>query len=96
MVIGLVRIEIYIDSSRSLKDKRKIIKSLIQKIKSKFTNLSVSEVEFLNNWKKSIIAIVTVSNEISFLNSVIDKILNYIKEGHNYQVVDTEIELLKY
>ncbi len=96
MVIGLLRIEIYIESSRSLKDKRKIIKSLIQKLKSKFANLSVSEVELLNNWKKSIIAIVTVSNEITYINSVIDKVLNFIKEGNNYQVVDTEIELLNY
>lgn len=94
MVIGLLKLEIYIESSRSLKDKRKIIKSLIQKLKTKFTNLSVSEVELLNNWKKSIIAIVTVSNEIAYINSVMDKTLNYINEGSNYQVIDTKIELL--
>jgi len=96
MVIGLLKLEIYIESSRSLKDKRKIIKSLIQKLKTKYSNLSVSEVEFLNNWKKSVIAVVTVSNEITYINSVLDKALNYINEGSNYQVVDTEIELLKY
>ncbi len=94
MVIGLLKLEIYIESSRSLKDKRKIIKSLIQKLKTKFTNLSVSEVELLNNWKKSIIAIVTVSNEIAYINSVMDKTLNYINEGSNYQVIETKMELL--
>ena len=96
MVIGLLKIELYIESSRSLKDKRRIIKSLIQKLKSKYSNLSVSEIEFLNNWKKSIIAIVTVSNKITYINSVLDKVLNYINEGYNYQVVKSDIEILNY
>ena len=95
MVIGLLKIELYIESSRSLKDKRKIIKSLIQKLKSKFTNLSVSEIELLNNWKKSIIAIVTVSNEITYINSVLEKVLDYILEGYNYQVVESDIEIIQ-
>ena len=96
MVIGLLKIELYIESSRSLKDKRKIIKSLIQKLKSKFTNLSVSEIELLNNWKKSIIAIVTVSNEITYINSVLEKVLDYILKGYNYQVVESDIEIIQY
>lgn len=96
MVIGLLKIELYIESSRSLKDKRRIIKSLIQKLKSKYSNLSVSEIELLNNWKKSIIAIVTVSNEFIYINSVLDKVLNYINEGYNYQVVNSDIEILNY
>ena len=96
MVIGLIRVEIYIESSRSLKDKRRVVKSLVQKLKSRFSNLSVSEVELLNSWKKSIIAIVTVSNEITYINSVIDKVLNYINEGNNYQVTGSEVELLNY
>lgn len=96
MVIGLLKIELYIESSRSLKDKRRIIKSLIQKLKSKYSNLSVSEIELLNNWKKSIIAIVTVSNEITYINSVLDKVLNYIIAGYNYQVVKSDIEILNY
>jgi len=96
MVIGLLKIELYIESSRSLKDKRRIIKSLIQKLKSKYLNLSVSEIEFLNNWKQSIIAIVTVSNEITYVNSVLEKVLDYILEGYNYQVVKSDIEILNY
>jgi hypothetical protein len=96
MVIGLLEIELYIESSRSLKDKRRIIKSLIQKLKSKHTNLSVSEIELLNNWKKSVIAIVTVSNEITYTNSVLEKVLNYILQGCDYQVVKSDIEILNY
>ena len=96
MVIGLIRVEIYIESSRSLKDKRKIVKRLVQKLKSRFSNLSVSEVDLLNSWKKSIIAVVSVSNDTAYLNSVLDKVLNYINEGNNYQVTGSEVELLNY
>ena len=96
MVIGLLKIELYIESSRSLKDKRKIVKSLIQKLKSKHSNLSVSEIDLLNNWKKSIIAIVTVSNEITFIYSVLEKVLDYVLEGYDYQVVESDIEIINY
>ena len=96
MVIGLLKVEIYIESSRSIKDKRRVVKSLIQKVKSRFTNLSVSEVLLLDSWKNSIIALVTVSNDIKHINSIMDKVLNFINEGNNYQVTASEIELLNY
>lgn len=96
MVIGLLKFEIYIHSSRSLKDKRKITKSLTRKLKSKFDNLSVSEVGLLNTWKNSKIAVVTVSNESKNINSILEKVLNYIKEGGSYTILDTEIDFINY
>ena len=96
MIVGVMQFEIYMHSSRSLKDKRKIIKGLTQKLKSKFTNLSVSEVDLLNTWKISKIAVVTVSNERKHVNSTLDKALDYIKDGSDYQILDTEIDFLNY
>ena len=96
MIVGLMRLEIYIRSSRSLKDKRRIIKSLIEKVKCEFRNLSVSEVGSNDLWKRSEIGIVIVSNDTQFVNSSLDGVLNYLKSGSSYEVISNNIELISF
>lgn len=94
MIVGVLKIEIYMEYNRSLKDKRKLVKGLIQRIKSKFLNVSVSEVAFLDSWKKSTLGITLVSNEVPFVNSVLNRILKYIENTGLYQIVMSEIEVI--
>lgn len=96
MIVGLMRLEIYIRSSRSLKDKRRIIKSLIEKVKREFRNLSVSEVGSNDLWKRSEIGIVIVSNDTQFVSSSLDGVLNYLKSGSSYEVISNNIELISF
>ncbi len=96
MIVGLMRLEIYIRSSRSLKDKRRIIKSLIEKVKREFRNLSVSEVGLNDLWKRSEIGIVIVSNDTQFVSSSLDGVLNYLKSGSSYEVISNNIELISF
>ena len=45
MVIGIVRIDLYMNDNRSLKAKRQTVKGLIHRVQSRFTNVSISEVD---------------------------------------------------
>lgn len=96
MIVGLMKLEIYIRSSRSLKDKRRIIRSLIEKVKREFRNLSVSEVGSNDLWKRSEIGIVIVSNDTQFVSSSLDGVLNYLKGGSSYEVISNNIELISF
>ncbi|MEK7274861.1 MAG: DUF503 domain-containing protein, partial [Candidatus Desantisbacteria bacterium] len=49
MIIGTAAIEFYIPQSHSLKDKRRVLKSIIARIRNKF-NVSVSEIDFHELW----------------------------------------------
>ncbi|MGI9533371.1 MAG: DUF503 domain-containing protein [Thermodesulfobacteriota bacterium] len=89
-----MQFEIYMHSNRSLKEKRRLIKSLTDKVKSKFKNLSVSEVGSLNLWKKSEIAVAIVSNDIKIVNSNLDRVLNFVKENGSYKIVSSSIEIV--
>ncbi|MGI9535008.1 MAG: DUF503 domain-containing protein [Thermodesulfobacteriota bacterium] len=89
-----MQFEIYMHSSRSLKDKRRIIKSLIEKVKSKFKNLSVSEIGSQNLWKKSEIAVAIVSNDAKLVNSNLDLVLNYLKNNGSIEIIESNIEVL--
>ena len=96
MIVGVMRFEIYMHSNRSLKDKRRILKSLTEKVKSKFKNLSISEVGSHNLWKKSEIAVAIVSNDVQFVNSNLDHVLNYIKDNGSFEIVSSKIEVINF
>ena len=96
MIVGVMKFEIYMHSSRSLKDKRRIIKSLTEKVKSEFQNLSISEVGSNDLWKKSEIGVAIVSNNVQFVNSNLDRVLNYIKNKGSCEIVTSSVELVSF
>ncbi|HCF95270.1 MAG: DUF503 domain-containing protein [Verrucomicrobiota bacterium] len=75
MVIGVVYLEISIPDANSLKEKRRILKSLIERARNRF-NISVAETGLNDVWKSAEISIVTVGNETKFVNSVCSNVLN--------------------
>lgn len=62
MPVGILKLTIYLPGAHSLKDKRHIIKPLVNQLRTKF-NLSVAEVGELDHWQTSYLLIAAVSNE---------------------------------
>jgi uncharacterized protein len=61
-VIGVLTLEIHVEDSHSLKDKRHVVKSLKDRLRERF-NVSVAEIDGLDSWQSSVVAAVTVSND---------------------------------
>ena len=92
MFIGIGKVEIFLPGLRSLKSKRRIIKSIKDRIRSKF-NVGVNEIDFLDKWQHSKIGIVAVSNDSKFLQSSLNKIVNLIKDNRNINILDWSIKI---
>jgi hypothetical protein len=60
--IGVLTLDIHIEHSHSLKEKRHVIKSLKDRLRERF-NVSVAEIDHLDSWQSSVIAAVTVAND---------------------------------
>jgi len=60
--IGVLTLELKIDHSHSLKDKRHVVKSLKEKLRSRF-NVSVAEIDYQDLWQRALVAAVTVSGD---------------------------------
>ena len=60
--IGVLTLDIHVDYSHSLKEKRHVIKGLKDRLRERF-NVSVAEIDHLDSWQSSVIAAVTVSND---------------------------------
>ena len=61
-VIAVLTLELHIEHSHSLKDKRQIVKSLKDRLRQRF-NVSVAEIEGMESWQHSVVAVVTVSGD---------------------------------
>ena len=93
MVVGIVRIRLHLEGNHSLKGKRKVIKSILQKVSSRF-NCAASEVEFHDVWQSAEIGIATVGNDGPTINSALDKILDFIEKNVQAEVVESHLEMI--
>jgi len=90
MEIGVSEIELQLGGVRSLKEKRKLIKSVIAKIQNKY-NLSVAEVDYQDVWQSAVLGLAGISTEKSYLSRVLEKAVHIIEEDGNCVIVDYKI-----
>jgi uncharacterized protein YlxP (DUF503 family) len=91
-MIGLLEIGLLNSASHSLKDKRRDLSSLMQKIHNEF-NVSAAEIEGQDTWQRTKLAIVVVSNDARHNNQVLERIVERIRNRHlEWQLLDYEIQ----
>jgi len=93
MVIGVLTVEIFIGEAESLKDKRRILKSLLEKLKKRF-NIAAAEVGEQNIWQRSTVGITCVSNDSAHLHQIMAAVIRFIENQRNLQVIDYNTEVL--
>jgi uncharacterized protein len=96
MVIGILRIDLYMNGNRSLKAKRQTLKSLIQRVKSRFNNVSISEVGSHDLWQKATIGVSIVGSETRVVNSVLDRITLFIETTGIVEMGGRELEIIHF
>lgn len=93
MVIVGCKVKLRIFSTNSLKEKRRILKSLIQKMQSKFKNISIAEVGDNDIWQSAVIGIAVVSNDSKHADKIINKCVDYIDVFGDVEIVEMDIEM---
>ncbi len=91
MVIGLVKMELYIPMAFSLKDKRRIIKSVIEKGRNRF-NISISEIAKNDLWKNATLGVVTISNNKKHVEKVLTGLLDFMEKFDEFEVIEYSFE----
>jgi uncharacterized protein YlxP (DUF503 family) len=93
MVVGIGIITFRLHDCRSLKGKRKIIKSIISQLRNHF-NVSVAEVGSNDVHKKAEVGFSMVGNNRQVINAKMDKAFNFIEEMGMAEVIDSELEII--
>lgn len=77
MVVGILQVRIMIRNAQSLKDKRRIVKSLRDRIRNRF-NVSVSEVDSLDLRQQATLGIALATNDPVFADQVLAKVVDLV------------------
>lgn len=85
MLAGLLTIHIHLQGIDSLKGKRSIVKSLVERLRNRF-NASVAEIAAQDNTKLAIVGVAVISNDGSHLDEQLDKIVNFIVNDGRFYV----------
>jgi uncharacterized protein len=92
VVIGACEVRLMILGARSLKEKRKVLKSFKDRLSR--MNVSVAEVDDNDKWQAATLGITLVSNDAGFVNSVIDKIIQGIEDNGEVEMLSSRIEII--
>lgn len=93
MLIGSCEIELIIYESNSLKEKRHVLKSIIERIKSRF-NVSIAEIDNNELWNKAVIGVAVVSNSKALCESSILKVIDFIDNDERVEIINYFMEVL--
>ncbi len=93
MVIGVCKVTLLLHGNRSLKGKRRVLKSIMGKVKNRF-NLTIAEVGCNDVWQRAEIGFAAIGNDKAFINSVIDTALSFIEDLQLGEITDHRIELI--
>jgi len=91
--ITLLTVELQIPCAQSLKDKRREIRGLKERIRSKF-NASVAEVGYQDKWQRGIIAVCLVGEDKQQLMANTAKIRMLCQAIRNFEIIDINQEWL--
>ena len=93
MVIGLLQVEVHYPGAQSLKEKRFVLQSLLDRVRRKF-NVTAAEVEYQNKWQKSVLAVVHVNTSRAGADGVLSAVMNLMESEAEMQVTGVQTEFL--
>jgi len=93
MTIGILKLEIFIHESNSLKEKRMVLHSLKQKLRNNF-NVAVTQIDDEDKWQKATLAVAGVERDTKIMNSLLSKIIDFVEAFGNINLINHEMELI--
>lgn len=92
MTIGVLEIRLVVREAQSLKDKRRVVKSLKDRLRSRF-DVAVAEVGHQDSRQQATLGVAVVGNDESVLGSVLNKVVDFVRLNPNAALCDYSIEM---
>lgn len=90
MFVGALRVELYMPQCRTLKDKRQVIKSIIDRTRGRF-NVAVAEVDKQDLWQVGSLGITCVSNSEYAVRDMLARVDRSVRALGKAEVLDSPI-----
>jgi uncharacterized protein YlxP (DUF503 family) len=95
MVVGVAKLSLRLPGNKSLKGKRKVIKSICERLRQRF-NLAVAETDAQDLWQTAELGLVAIGNQSGYIDSKLDKAINFVENMQVAEIVDIQRELIHF
>jgi uncharacterized protein len=94
VVVGICTLELALEGVGSLKDKRRIVKSLTARLRREF-NISVAEVGALDRWEWAVVGVACVSNDRDYVDGLLARVVRWVESSRmDLSLMDYQTEIL--
>jgi uncharacterized protein YlxP (DUF503 family) len=92
MVVGVLKVRLGVFEALSLKDKRRVVRSLKDRLGARH-NISIAEIDDLDRRQTATLGVALVANDARFVESALSKIVDEIRGFRQASLLTYEIEL---
>ena len=92
MLVGSLRVRLLVRESRSLKDKRQVVRSIKDRLRSRF-NISIAEIEAQDHRQLAILGMAMVSTETHHIRTAFGEIVQALKSHPVAELIDYELDV---
>jgi uncharacterized protein len=93
MFIGVLTLELLIHDAHSLKEKRMVVNSLLDRLRARF-NVSAAQIDDHDLWQRATLAVVAVSNDAKVVTSILNHARDVAETENRCDVADCRLEIL--
>ena len=93
MFVGLCRLVLHLHGNRSLKGKRRVVRSVIDRTRAKF-NAAVAEVGATNSLKQAVIGFAVIGNDASHVDSMLGNLGLFVERLNLAPVASRSTEVI--
>lgn len=93
MFVGICKFDLVLIEGSSLKEKRQVVRSMIDKLRHRY-NISIAETGNQDNLRRAEIGIAVVSNEVKYLEGLLGKIVNFVETNEHVDIVEVYKEIV--
>ena len=92
MFVGVVRIELHLPGSASLKDKRSVLRSLKERIRER-VRASVAEVDHQDLWQRAALGVAVVSGERRQVGEMFEAVRRLVESTYGAELLDWQEQI---
>ena len=92
MIVGALRVRLLVRESRSLKDKRQVLRSIKDRLRNGF-NVSVAEVDALDNRQLIVLGLAMAGNEVKHVRTTLEQVVAALRSHPVAEFLDHELEV---
>jgi len=93
MVVGVLSLRLYIPGAHSLKDRRRALRSIKDRLRSQF-NVSVAEVDAHDVWQSAVLGVSAVGFDRPYVEELLDRVITLVRSSRHVELVSSEREFI--